>query len=188
MEKRGRAGLESLAADLAADRVGAFPRLVAALQDGVYSGALRLTGSRPDAEEVVQEAFIRAYRALGRYPAEQVAALHLQEWMWSIAANLCRNQARSRRRRPTGEPPAADLLPDPAPGPEQQAVAASERERLAAHGARLPWAQREAVVLRHVAGLSYAEAAAALGRPAGTVKSDVHRGLQRLRLSLEEEP
>jgi RNA polymerase sigma-70 factor (ECF subfamily) len=65
-------------------------------------------------------------------------------------------------------------------------VAAAEGERLAALVARLPWAQRAAVVLRHVTGLSYSEVAAALGRPVGTVKADVHRGLQQLRSLLEE--
>ena len=59
-------------------------------------------------------------------------------------------------------------------------------EVLAEQLARLPWAQRSAVVLRHVTGLSYSEVAAALARPVGTVKADVHRGLQQLRTLLEE--
>ena len=77
-------------------------------------------------------------------------------------------------------------MADPAPGPEAHALAAAGSGHLAAHLARLPWAQRSAVVLRHVTGLSYAEVAAALGRPVGTVKADVHRGLQQLRTLLEE--
>ena len=78
-------------------------------------------------------------------------------------------------------------VPDPAPGPEAQALASAASEALAAHLARLPWAQRSAVVLRHVTGLTYAEVAAALARPVGTVKADVHRGLQQLRRYLEGE-
>ncbi|MBM3695547.1 MAG: RNA polymerase sigma factor [Actinobacteria bacterium] len=184
---RPRGGIEALPAALAADRDAAFPLLVRALIDGVYSGALRLLGNSADAEEVTQEAFLRAYRALGRYPAARVGELRLREWVWTIAANLCRNRARDRRRRgeETLDPEAA--LPDPAPGPEARALASAGSGALAAHLARLPWPQRAAVVLRHVTGLPHAEIAAALGRPVGTVKSDVHRGLQQLRRQLEEE-
>jgi RNA polymerase sigma-70 factor (ECF subfamily) len=177
-----------LAAALADDRDAAFPHLVRALQDGIFAGALRLTGSRADAEEITQEAFVRAYRALDAYPPERVRDLRVREWMWTIALNLCRNRARDRSRRPEA-PSAEDLIvPDPAPGPEQEALATAERELLERHLARLSWATRASLVLRHVAGLTYAEIAAALDRPLGTVKSDVHRGLQRLRESLEEEP
>lgn len=180
--------LSRLGAALAADPGAAFPRLVRALQDGVFAGALRLTGSRADAEEVTQEAFVRAYRALGAYPPDRIRDLRLREWVWTIALNLCRNRARSRRRHPEEPLEVWVAAPDPAPGPEQEALAGAEQERLARHLATLPWAIRSAVVLRHVSGLSYAEVAATLGRPIGTVKSDVHRGLQALRQSLEEEP
>jgi len=182
-----RIGMGALPAALAADRDAAFPHVVRALIDGVYSGALRMTGSRADAEDVAQEAFLRAYRALGGYSPERIRELRLREWVWAIAANLCRNRERSRRRRPQEALPSQAALADPAPGPEDRALAAAGGEALAAHLARLPWAQRAAVVLRHVTGLSYAEVAVALGRPIGTVKADVHRGLQRLRSLLEEE-
>ncbi|MCU0281422.1 MAG: RNA polymerase sigma factor [Acidimicrobiia bacterium] len=184
---RRRVGMADLPAALAADRDAAFPHLVRALIDGVYSGALRLTGSRADAEDIAQEAFLRAYRALGTYEAERIRELRLREWVWTIAANLCRNRARSARRRPTEALDPAAAASDPAPGPEALAVATSGGECLAVQLARLPWAPRSAVVLRHVTGLSYAEVAAALGRPVGTVKADVHRGLQQLRTLLEEE-
>jgi RNA polymerase sigma-70 factor (ECF subfamily) len=182
-----RIGVQALPAALAADRDGAFPHLVRALIDGVYSGVLRLTGSRADAEDLTQEAFLRAYRALGAYPPERIRELRLREWVWTIAANLCRNRARSRQRHPEVTLPAETAVADPAPGPEERALAAAGSEALAAQLARLPWAQRSAVVLRHVTGLSYTEIAAALGRPTGTVKADVHRGLQHLRRCLEEE-
>lgn len=183
---RGAIALGALPAALAADRDGAFPHLVRALIDGIYSGALRMTGSRADAEDLTQEAFVRAYRALGTYPPDRIRELRLREWVWTIAANLCRNHERRRARRPEEalDPDAAPA--DPGAGPEEDALASAEGTRLAAHLARLPWAQRAAVVLRHVTGLSYAEVAASLGRPVGTVKADVHRGLQQLRRLLEE--
>ena len=187
MAARRRISMAELPTALAADRDAAFPHLVRALMDGIYSGALRLTGSHSDAEDVAQEAFLRAYRALGTYEAARIRELRLREWVWAIAANLCRNRARSARRRPEAPLHPDAPVPDPAPGPEAEAVAAVGNECLAAHLARLPWAQRSAVVLRHVGGLSYAEVAAALDRPVGTVKADVHRGLQHLRTALEEE-
>jgi RNA polymerase sigma-70 factor (ECF subfamily) len=188
MPTERRIGIGALPAALAADRDAAFPHLVRALIDGVYSGALRLTGSRADAEDVTQEAFLRAYRALGTYPPKRIRDLRLREWLWTIAANLCRNRARALTRRHE-EALAADGPPaDPAPGPEAQAVAAVAGERLAMLLAALPWAQRSAVVLRHVTGLTYTEIAASLGRPLGTVKADAHRGLQQLRTLLEETP
>lgn len=185
---RHRIGMEALPGALAADRDAAFPHLVRALIDGIYSGALRLTGSRADAEDVTQEAFARAYRALGTYSPERIAALRPREWVWTIAANLCRNRARTRRRRPEEASALGTEIAETGPGPEARALASLEREALVAHLARLTWAQRSAVVLRHVAGLSYAEVAVALGRPVGTVKTDVHRGLQQLRRILEEGP
>ena len=188
MTKRKTAGLVGLAAALAEDREAAFPRLVRALQDGIYSGVLRLTADRAEAEDITQEAFLRAYRALGSYPPERVRELQVREWLWTIALNLCRNQARSRSRHPAASLTDDPALSAPGPGPEQAALAAADRERLAGHLVRLPWAMRASVVLRHVTGLPYTDIAAVLGRPVGTVKSDVRRGLQRLRRSMEEEP
>lgn len=187
MPTERKSGAGWLAAELAADRDAAFPRLVSTLQDGLFAGALRLTGSRADAEEITQEAFVRAYRALKSYPNERVRELRVREWLWTIALNLCRNRARALSRRP--EVPTAEeaAIPDPAPGPEQQALSTADRESLERHLGRLPWATRASLVLRYVADLPYAEIAAALDRPVGTVRSDVHRGLQRLRHSLEED-
>jgi len=71
--------------------------------------------------------------------------------------------------------------PDHAGGPEADAMLRADMESLACKVAALPARYRDAVVLRHVQELSYAEAAAVLGQPVGTVKSNVHRGLQILK-------
>jgi RNA polymerase sigma factor (sigma-70 family) len=187
METMSRTDVDGLPALLARDLDGAFPDLVSALQDDVYSGALRLTRDPHAAEDVTQEAFVRAYRALGGYEPERIRSLRLRGWIWTIAANLCRNRARSRARRP--EEPLDERDPaDRTSGPEQLALDAAGLERLAGSLDALPWNQRAAIVLRHVVGLGIDETAAALDRPAGTVKSDVHRGLARLRTILEEQP
>ncbi len=169
--------MDELCRRLARDVDAAFPDLVSHLEGRLYTGLRRLHGDA--AEDLTQETFIRAYRALRTYDPERIRSLRLHGWVWTIALNLGRNHARDRARRPIPVP-----LDDRhgVTDPEPADVAAWDR-RLR----RLPAPQRTAVVLRHVAGLSYPEIAAATGRPEGTVKADVHRGLARLRRIIEEE-
>lgn len=169
--------MDELASRLARDLDTAFPDLVRSLQDDLHAGLRRLHGA--DAEDLCQETFIRAYRALGSYPPERVEELRLRGWIWTIALNLGRNRVRDLQRRPRPVP-----LEDRfgVHDPEPPDVLAWDR-RLAC----LPAARRTAVVLRHVVGLGYAEIAAATGRPEGTVKADVHRGIEQLRSIMEDE-
>ncbi len=178
--------IDRLPQRLAADLDAAFGDLVSEIHDGLYSGVLRLTGSPSEAQDITQEALIRAYQALSGYTPNRIREMRLRPWVWTIAANLCRNRARRARRTP--QQPLGDLDPaTDAPGPEAAALRADARERLAALVVELPWAMRAAVVLRHVTGLGYSEIAEALDRPVGTVKADVHRGLARLREALTRE-
>lgn len=171
---------DRLAARLATDLDAAFPDMVRDLTPGLYSGALRMLGNRHDAEEVTQEALIRAYRALGEYPEQRIREMRLKGWVWTIAANLCRNRLRSRGRAPAV--PLDTLDPaDSSPGPEALALSTEVEGELASLLLELPWEMRTAVILKHVVGLSYAEISLALERPAATIRSDVHRGLARLR-------
>lgn len=168
---------QELCKQLARDLDGAFPAVVTAMQDQIFSGLRRLHPA--DAEDLTQEVFIRAYRALGEYEAARIRKLELRGWLWTIAMNLGRNHARDRARRPTP----VELVDrfgalDPEP-----ADSVAWNRRLAS----LTMNQRRAVVLRHVVGLSYAEIAEALDRPQGTVKADVHRGIERLRTIMEAE-
>ncbi len=186
MERTEATDLGRLARRLADHRDRAFVDLVHAFHHGLYSGALRLTGNRQDAEEVTQEAFVRAYRALGRYPREQIESLRLEPWLWTITLNLCRNLARTKRRKPP--PTTLERSPEPVSGdsPEASALDATDdawQRRLG----QLNDSVRHAVVLRHVVGMGYAEIAEALDRPVGTVKSDVHRGIAQLRTILTSE-
>jgi RNA polymerase sigma-70 factor, ECF subfamily len=159
-----------------AERV--FERLVRDNQDRVYAVSLALTGNRHDAEEVAQDTFMRAYRALMTYPPERVRDLKQKAWLHRIAVNVFRNRVRGARPR------LVELNgsePDHGSGPEEDVIRRAEIDALAARVACLPLRYREAVVLRHVHELSYAEAAEALGQPVGTVKANVHRGLKILR-------
>ena len=162
---------------LATDLDGAFGRLMTELGPPVYSGLRRL--HHDAAEDLLQEAFIRAYRALAGYDADRIRSLSLRGWIWTIALNLGRNHARDRARRPRPVQ-LIDIHPVTDPDPVDGAL---WDERLAG----ISPVQRRAVVLRHVVGLSYADLSIALDRPEGTVKADVSRGLARLRTIIEEE-
>jgi len=184
----------ALAIRLAGDLEAAFPNLVADHQDRLYTIALRLLGDRRDAEEVAQDALVRAFRAMRGYPSDRVAALRLRPWLASIAVNLARNRRRriEDRQPPTSLEPMVDAGFDPTDdgrrAPERSADRRETQRELATALLALSPAVRAAVVLRHVDGLSVAETAEALGRPEGTIKAQVHRGLAELRVALETPP
>lgn len=171
---------------LATDLDKAFPSLVEAMQGSVFNGARRWLPARQDAEDVTQEVFVKAYRALSRYTSDQILELRLRPWLFTITINTCRNHARTRTRRPAQVALGAtgDVTSD---GTEQSAIESLVVDEWRDRLARLTAAQRDAIVLRHVVGMSFDEVAEVLGRPAGTVKSDVHRGLKRLRAMITSE-
>jgi RNA polymerase sigma-70 factor (ECF subfamily) len=180
-----------LASRLASDLEAGFPDLVRQHQDRLYTIALRLLGDRRDAEEVAQDALVRAFRAMRDYPGDRIAELRLRPWLASIAVNLARNR---RRRADDRQPPSQlepmldggfDVAIDRRSGPELRADRHETQRELAVALLRLAPAVRAAIVLRHVDGLSVAETAEALGRPEGTIKAQVHRGLRELRDALE---
>lgn len=165
---------QSLAGDL--DR--AFPAVVDTMGTKLYWGLRRVSGSHQEAEDLTQETLIRAYQALTGYDRDRIASLRLEPWLWTIALNLGRNHLRDRARRPTLVGLEETGVSDPEPIDSR----AWDR-RLS--GLSAP--QRTAVVLRHVVGLGIEEICEITGRPAGTVKADIHRGLNRLKTILEEE-
>jgi RNA polymerase sigma-70 factor (ECF subfamily) len=183
-----------LLADLATDLDASFERLVLGHQDRLYTIALRLLGDPRDAEEVAQDAFVRAYRALASYEPMRIREMRLRPWLATIAINLCRNRARRRTLQlvsleaPThGDPDEGGLgavatsLADPAGGPLEATVRHASTRHWAALLASLPALYRMPIILRHVDGLSYEEMSTVLGRPEGTLKAQVHRGLALLR-------
>ncbi len=179
----------SLVQGLARDLDGSFEQLVRTYQDRLYGFALRLAGSRQDAEEATQDTFVRAYRALERYPAERRRELRLRPWLYRIALNVVRNRVRPRALAmvPVDGPLANGLAAHPAQQPESVAMRAERWNELVDALGALPDRYKAAIVLRHVQGLSYAEAAEVLDQPIGTTKSDVHRGVRLLRERLEAE-
>jgi RNA polymerase sigma-70 factor (ECF subfamily) len=169
--------MEELCDRLAGDLDGSFEELVKAVRDDLYSGLRPLHGF--EAEDLAQEALVRAYRALSGYEPDRIRTLRLRPWIWTIALNLSRNRVRDRARRPT---PVELVDTHGVDDPEPLDTTAWD-----ARLASLPLAQRRAVVLRHVVDLSYPEIAEITGRPEGTIKADVSRGLARLRTIMREE-
>ncbi len=163
-------------ATLAGDR-RAFGLLVERETRTVYRACLRILGRPHDAEDVTQESFVAAYRALGTFRGEG----SLQGWLLRIATRQAFR--RLAQRRPTAdiaavpEPVLADTRTDP-PG---VLVAAERRDELRAAVEALPDPYREIVALRFFAELSLAEVADATHRPINTVKTQLRRGLDRLR-------
>lgn len=187
---------EELVNALAADLDGTFEELVRTFQDRLYSFAYRLCGRREDAEEVAQDSFVRAYRALKSYPGERIRALALQAWLYRITLNVARNRMRRRRVTqvsienggPAGEAArrAWDSPDDPGSRPDSRLERSQERANIASLVATLPERYRSAIILRYVEGLSLEEVADVLKQPLGTAKSNVHRAVNLLRRAITD--
>ena len=181
---------------LAGDRE-AFRELVERESAAVVRTCHRVLGNRHDAEDAAQETFVTAYRALGTWRGEGPFGA----WLTRIAVRTAIRHAGRRGRIPQlnwSEPPAGG--PDAAGDPVARLVSdgdgadpahivlraeRSDRVRAAVAGLEEPY--REVVALRFFGELSLAEIADASGRPVGTVKTHLHRGLLRLRNTLERE-
>ena len=135
-----------------------------------------------DAEDAVQDAFVKAYGALGRFRAGSP----FRPWMLRIVANEARNRRRSANRRSTLALRVVDPATDGGASPEDAAVASERRRALAAAVGSLEDRDREVIALRWFAELSEAEVATALGVRPGTVKSRLSRAMERLRAALAD--
>ena len=183
----------ALAAALAEDVDASFEPLVRHFQDRLFAFALRLTGRREDAEEVAQDAFVRAYRALKTYPAERIRAMALKAWLYQVTLNVARNRLRRKRHATVSlDPDGAEgavgraLADDPDARPDARFQMKRQRADIASLVARLPERYRAPLILRYVEGLKVEEVAAILKQPLGTTKSNVHRAINALRESLSE--
>ncbi len=158
----GAEEVTAILARLADDLDAVFVDLFRAYQRIVYSTALGVCRRPADAEDVTAEAFLHAYRALRGYDRRRIAALQPRAWLVTIMLNAWRNTGRTTLRRPRQVPLDEAVDPPDRSDSVERIVERHETGReLAALLARLPEAQRVAVVLRHVGGLSIAEVAAA---------------------------
>ena len=157
-----------------AGETGAFAELVHR-HARTAKRAAALWGAGADSDDIVQDAFVKAYGALERFRP----GADFRPWLLRIVLNETRNLQRSRSRRAAREE--AWGWPQQAADPESAVLTATRRDQLLAGVRRLPADLRDTVTCRYLLELSEAETAVALGVPAGTVKSRVHRALERLR-------
>ena len=161
-----------------------FLRATMGCMDLVYNCARRMVFSAEDAEDLVQETYLAAFRAW----QDERRLDEVEPWMATICLNLGRSLFRRRARRPQ-EVPLEDrlvVLPDQA-DPERDALAALDREALHRAMWKLPDEQCTALTLVDLGGLSTAEAAAVMATPRRTVLSRLHRGRRSLALLLADE-
>jgi RNA polymerase sigma-70 factor (ECF subfamily) len=151
-----------------------------------FRAAYAVVGNAADAEEAAQDAFLKAYRALGRFRHGS----HFRPWLLRIVGNEARNRvrARGRRERLLDRAAAEAASGGAVPPPEANVESAEQREELFEAIDRLTPDERLAVVCRFFLGLTDEETAAALGVRRGAVKMRVFRALERLRDELEEKP
>lgn len=184
---------DDLGEELARDLDGSFERLVRTYQDRLYAYARRLAHNAADAEEIAQDAFVRAYRALKTYPADRVRAMALRPWLYQITLNVARNRFRRKRHDfvsmsngGAGEAAARSAQDDPRGRPDARFEQTRQRDDLESLVAGLPERYRSALILRYVEGLSLDEVATILKQPLGTAKSNVHRAINALRAAITE--
>ena len=166
----------------------AFDRLVTLYAPKLYRTAFGLLNSKQDAEEVVQDAFVRAYRALDSFRGDS----SFETWMQRIVINLSRNKFHWNRRRgdglntslsadPEENGPLEISLPDERMRPDRK-LESSEMEGNVMKGLRsLPESLRETMILRHIDDLPYEKIAEQLNCKVGTVKSRLSRGRELLK-------
>jgi RNA polymerase sigma factor (sigma-70 family) len=163
---------------------GAYEELVRGHQAVAFRTAYLITGDASEAEDAAQEAFVKAYRALGGFRS----GAPFRPWLLAVVANEARNRRKAAGRRldlalrAARENPAGDT-----PSPEAAAVATERRAELLAAVGALREGERLVIGCRYFLGLSEAETAATLGCAPGTVKSRLSRALSRLRERMLEE-
>jgi RNA polymerase sigma-70 factor (ECF subfamily) len=165
----------------------AYERLVAIYSPRLYGYLLRLVGRPDDAEELLQEVFLRLVRSMDKYRHDG----QLTAYLFRIATNIVRDRARRRKVRPTqvSDSEATDeggltleaQLPGDGPSPDDSLHHRERADRLHAALEKLPEEQQQVILLRHFSELPFGEIAELMDCPVGTVLARAHRGLKRLR-------
>ena len=178
---------EELVEACQAGEASAFDVLVARWEDKIRGAAYRFLGSEEEAKDVAQEAFLKAYRALGGFKREA----RFSSWLYQIATNLCRDRLRRRRTRASVSleelEETGPVIVETRPGAHEQ-LQQLDLARLVRRAVyALPEEQREVVILKEYQGITFLEIAQALDVPVSTAKTRLYRGLGQLRLQLERE-
>jgi len=170
----------------------AYCTLVERYSQHVYRLAYRMTGNPHDAEEIVQEAFLRAYQKLEKFEARA----NFGTWVYRIAANYAIDRMRQRKSEEARREPVMKLddgmehdpmatVADAAPNPERLATSTQMAKHMEIALAALTPAERTAIVMRHWEGCAIEEIAAALKSNTSAAKNTVFRAVQKLRRAME---
>ena len=168
---------------------GAFRVLVERHSRNLFRLAYRMTGHQEDAEDVVQETFLRAYRQLSKFDERA----SFGTWLYRIAANCSLDLIRVRKRRSQQHEPAAEegasdpvqSLPDTAPTPDRLALSGEVERKVASVLSGLSEMERTAFVLRHYEGMCIDDIGRTLGVQPNAAKHSIFRAVQKLRRALE---
>lgn len=179
---------EELVARSVAGDTDSFNQLILRWERPIYALAYRQIGREEDARDVVQDAFLRAFRALPGFKGQA----KFSSWLYRITLNLCRDFMRRDRRAPFVQPPdgvdVAELVPA-ATGHVESIEDVVARDDLSRHVAKamltLPDEQRSAILLKEYHGLTFQEIAELQGCPLSTVKTRLYQGLTVLRRELQ---
>ena len=164
--------------------VGSFNQLVLSYQSMVYNFAYRILGDRHAAADATQDAFISAFKAIGKFRGGSFKA-----WLLRIVTNACYDQLRRKQRQPSTsldallvlEPAPTQSFTDPRESPEEYTVRQELSKAIQIGIGNLPPEQRVTLVLADVQGFSYQEIAGVTGVSLGTVKSRLSRARNKLR-------
>ena len=168
----------------------AYRALVERHSRGVFRLAYRMTGNEQDAEDVVQETFLRAYKQLHRYEARA----SFGTWLYRIASNYSLDLVRSRKRHPRAALESfaeedsvnvVNAVPSDAPGPDRLLFGDEVQRTVASTLDTLSRQERTAFVLRHFEGQSIEEIGSSLGLSGNATKHSIFRAVQKLRRALE---
>ena len=179
---------EAAAARAKAGDADAFRVLVERHSRPMFRLAFRMTGNEQDAEDIVQDTFLRAYRRIGKFDERA----SFGTWLYRITVNCSLDLVRARKRRSEQSGPANlemdDLiqsLPSSGATPDRMAMSGQARQRIAEAMEELSASERTAFVLRHFEGMCIDEVSRVLGCRPGAARHCVFRAVQKLRRALE---
>jgi RNA polymerase sigma-70 factor (ECF subfamily) len=179
---------EELVARSRGGDLDSFNQLVVRWERPIYALAYRVIGREEDARDVAQEAFLRAFRALGGFKGEA----KFSSWLYRITLNLCRDWIRRERRTPVSQAPEGvdliELAAEATPSETiEDLVSRKELGRAVAKAlSTLPEEQRTAIILKEYHGLTFQEIADLLDCPLSTVKTRLYQGLSVVRRQLQQ--
>ena len=157
----------------------AYALLVEEYKSPLYNLAYRMTGNFEDADDLTQEAFIRAYQYLWRYDPRK----KFFTWLYTIALNLIKNHYKKNRKHNISEELSAYSLADNSPSPETKMIEAQE---ISSCLLRLEYELRALLIMKYQQGLSFEEIAEITGKSLSAIKMRIYRGLEKLKELMNE--